>query len=189
MLEENSSESEKFLADEELSAKEKPLSSEELSDDELLEIEELKRRDTAVRGHEQAHLSAAGSLAQSGANFSFETGPDGNRYAVGGDVNIDTSALAGDPQATLRKAQQICRAASAPVDSSSQDRSVAAQVSRMEAQARVEIPQQVREKQTEYIDENTPEVVFFDQNIQDTYIKIQNSSTLQEQRSFVDFFI
>jgi hypothetical protein len=194
--EENSSESKKFLADGELSAKEKPLSSEELSDDELLEVEELKRRDTEVRAHEQAHLSAAGSLAQGGANFSFETGPDGNRYAVGGDVNIDTSAVAGDPQATLRKAQQIRRAASAPVDPSSQDRSVAAQASRMEAQARVEISQQAREKQTEYIDENTPEVDFFgqkndqnEQNIQDTYIKIQNSSALQEQRNFVDFFI
>lgn len=115
---------------------------------------------------------------------------------MGGDVSIDTSAVAGDPQATLRKAQQIRRAASAPVDPSSQDRSVAAQASRMEVQARVEISEQARDKQTEYIDENTPEINFTgaeidrnEQNIQDTYTTIQNTSVLQEQRNVVDFFI
>ncbi|MCU7937806.1 MAG: hypothetical protein KZQ64_03485 [gamma proteobacterium symbiont of Bathyaustriella thionipta] len=186
----------KKSADESAPESKKSLFNEALSEDELLEVEELKRRDTEVRAHEQAHMSAAGNLAQGGANFSFETGPDGKRYAVGGDVSIDTSPVTGDPQATLRKAQQIRRAASAPVDPSSQDRSVAAQAARMEAQARVEISQQVRAKQTEYIDQNTPEIDFLgpqnernEQNIQDTYTKIQNSSVLQEQRSFIDFFI
>lgn len=183
-------------ASEKSAGNESSLSNKDLTEDEILEVEELKRRDTEVRAHEQAHMSAAGNLAQGGANFSFETGPDGKRYAVGGDVSINTSAVADDPQATLRKAQQIRRAASAPVAPSSQDRSVAAQASRMEVQARVEISQQARDKQAEYIDENTPEIDFpgpkkdkNEQNIQDTYAKIQNSSVLEEQRSFVDFFI
>jgi len=173
-----------------------PSANQEVSKDERLELEKLKRRDAEVRAHEQAHVSAAGNLAQGGANFSFETGPDGKRYAVGGDVSIDTSAVAGDPQATLRKAQQIRRAASAPVDPSAQDRSVAAQASTMEVQARAEMVQQLRDKQAGTTDENSPEINFtgsqndrMEQNIQNTYQKIQTSSILQEQSSFIDFFI
>lgn len=173
-----------------------PITDKGLSEAELLEVEQLKRRDAEVKAHEQAHTSAAGNLVQGGASFDYETGPDGKRYAVGGEVSIDTSTVAGDPQATLRKAQKIRRAASAPVDPSAQDRSVAAEASRIEARARAEITQQAREKQTEYIDENSPEIDFFaaqkdqnEKNIQDTYTKIQNASILQEQKSFVDFFI
>lgn len=173
-----------------------PSANQEVSKDERLELEKLKRRDAEVRAHEQAHVSAAGNLAQGGANFSFETGPDGKRYAVGGDVSIDTSAVAGDPQATLRKAQQIRKAASAPVNPSAQDRSVAAQASTMEVQARAEMAQQLRDKQAGTTDENSPEINFtgpqndrIEQNIQNTYQKIQTSSVLQEQSSFIDFFI
>lgn len=168
----------------------------QLSEAELLEVEELQRRDTEVRAHEQAHTSAAGNLAQGGASFDYQTGPDGNRYAVGGEVSIDTAAVAGDPQATLTKAQKIRRAATAPVDPSAQDRSVAAQASRLEAEARTELSQQLRDNQIEYIDENTPEIDFLGQqsdqnekNIQNTYSQIQNAGILQEQKSFVDFFI
>jgi len=96
----------------------------------------LKSRDQEVRRHEQAHLAAAGGLAAGGASFSYKTGPDGKRYAVGGEVNIDTSPVPGDPNATIHKAQQIRRAALAPADPSPQDRTVAASASAMEIQAR-----------------------------------------------------
>jgi hypothetical protein len=72
-----------------------------------------------VRAHEQAHLVAAGRYASSGGTFPYETGSD---YAVGGEVAIDTSAIAGDPEATLRKMEQIRRAALAPANPSGQDR-------------------------------------------------------------------
>ncbi len=168
----------------------------ELTEQEQQQVEELKRRDTEVKTHEQAHLSAAGGLARGGASFDYETGHDGKRYAVGGEVNIDTSRASDDPQANLRKAQQIRRAATAPADPSAQDRSVASEASRMEAQARVELSEQAREKQSQYVSENSPEADFFSQSasqneksIQDTYQKIQNSSVLQQPRPFVDFFI
>ncbi len=171
------------------------LSAEALSESDKQNIERLKRRDAEVKAHEQAHMSAAGDLAQGSASFDYERGPDGKRYAVGGEVSIDTSSVPGDPQATLIKAQKIRRAASAPVDPSSQDRSVAAEASRMETQARAEVSQQSREKLQQYADDNTPQIDFLgaqnDQNekaIQDTYSKIQNASVLQE-KSFIDFFI
>jgi hypothetical protein len=114
----------------------------ELSDDERRKVEKLQRRDAQVKRHEQAHVAAAGALFRGGPYYSYQTGPDGKRYAVGGSVNIDTSAVPGDPEATMRKAQQIKAAALAPADPSSTDRAVAAKASRMKAEAQRELAEQ-----------------------------------------------
>lgn len=106
------------------------------------ELQQLKNLDREVRAHEMAHLSVAGKYATSGASFSFRKGPDGRLYAVAGEVGIDTSAIPGDPQATLRKAQAILRAALAPADPSPQDHQVAAKANAMAQQARLEIVSQ-----------------------------------------------
>ncbi|WFP50889.1 putative metalloprotease CJM1_0395 family protein [Methylomonas sp. EFPC3] len=111
----------------------------ELSQEQRQLVEKLKARDREVRAHEQAHLSAAGNLAVSGANYDYVTGPDGQRYASGGDVSIDVSAVAGDPQATLLKADTIRRAALAPANPSAQDQSVAARATAMANKARAEL--------------------------------------------------
>lgn len=105
------------------------------------QIQELAARDREVRAHEQAHASVAGQYAR-GTSYTYQRGPDGVSYAVGGEVQIDTSPIPGDPEATIRKAQQIRRAASAPAEPSSQDARVAAQAAQMEQQARVELRQQ-----------------------------------------------
>lgn len=105
------------------------------------QIQELAARDREVRAHEQAHAAVAGQYGSS-PTYSFVRGPDGVSYAVGGEVKIDTSPIPGDPEATLRKAQQLRRAANAPADPSSQDSSVAAQAAQMEQQARAELREQ-----------------------------------------------
>ena len=71
------------------------------------EVQRLKQRDIEVRTHEAAHLAAAGQYASGGASFQYVTGPDGKRYAVGGEVKIDTAPVKNDPQATIQKARQI----------------------------------------------------------------------------------
>jgi len=114
-------------------------------------LAELKARDREVRAHEAAHSAAAGSLTTGGPQFTFQRGSDGRLYAVGGEVNIDTSAVAGDPQATIQKAQRIRSAALAPANPSAQDRSVAAQATRLEAQARRDLQQE----RTEQIQDST----------------------------------
>ncbi len=106
------------------------------------DLAELKARDREVRAHEAAHSAAAGSLTTGGPQFTYQRGTDGRLYAVGGEVNIDTSAVAGDPQATIQKAQRIRAAALAPANPSAQDRSVATQATRLEAQARQEMQQE-----------------------------------------------
>lgn len=104
-------------------------------------VDKLAQRDKEVRAHEQAHLSAAGGLATSGASYSYETGPDGRRYAVGGEVSIDVSP-GRTPEDTLARAQQIQAAALAPAEPSGADRQIAAQAARMAATARIELARQ-----------------------------------------------
>ncbi len=109
------------------------------------EIEKLRERDREVRAHEQAHIAAAGGLATGGATFSFQRGPDGKHYAVGGEVNIDTSPVSGNPEATIQKARQIRAAALAPANPSAQDRAVAASAAALEVQAQQETQKEKQE--------------------------------------------
>jgi len=135
------------------------------------ELEELKSRDREVRAHEQAHLSAAGSLATGGASFTYQRGPDGQRYAVGGEVSIDSARVTGDPEATIQRAQQIRRAALAPANPSAQDRSVAVNASATVIEARAELAEL---KQAER-----------GQSATDTFNSIAQSSTEDEPSASV----
>lgn len=114
----------------------------ELNEDEKKVVEELKRRDQEVRAHEQAHLAAAGGFASGGPSYSYQTGPDGKQYAIGGEVGIDTSPVEGDPDATIVKMQQIRAAALAPADPSAQDQLVAAEAAAAIRQAQAERSEQ-----------------------------------------------
>ncbi|QBF84718.1 hypothetical protein EXU30_20120 [Shewanella maritima] len=89
-------------------------------------IKELSTRDTEVRQHEQAHASVGGSYAGQ-PSYQYEQGPDGKRYAVEGEVQIDVSEIPNDPQATIIKMQKVYAAAMAPVQPSSTDIRVAAE--------------------------------------------------------------
>jgi hypothetical protein len=117
-----------------------------LSEEDAKQLEKLKARDREVRAHEAAHLAASGGLAQGGPSFAYQRGPDGNLYAIGGEVSIDVSPVSGDPEATIRKAETIRRAALAPASPSGPDRAVAASADQMESAARAE---QLRERQAQ----------------------------------------
>lgn len=115
---------------------------EELTADEKKEVEKLQKRDREVRAHEQAHLSAAGSLATGGANFDFKSGPDGKQYAVGGEVPLKIPD-APTPEEDLRIANQVQRAALAPAKPSSTDYSIAGKA----RQKALKAEQEISEKQ------------------------------------------
>lgn len=108
-----------------------------LSEEDKQQVQQLKQRDSEVRAHERAHMAAGAGLVQGGASFTFQRGPDGRMYAVGGEVKVDTSAES-DPDQTIRKMQQVKQAALAPAEPSGADQSVAARASQVEAQARQE---------------------------------------------------
>ncbi len=102
-------------------------------------LNDLKQTDREVRAHEAAHVAAGGQYVSGGAQFEYQTGPDGKKYAVGGEVGIDSSEVPDDPEATIAKMQVVRRAALAPSQPSSQDRAVAAAAARREAEARMEL--------------------------------------------------
>ncbi len=102
------------------------------------QVQKLAKRDREVRAHEQAHAAAGGQYAGS-IVLDYTRGPNGVNYASSGHVSIDSSEVPGDPDATLKKAIIVQRAALAPADPSPQDRQVAARAAQMAAQARADI--------------------------------------------------
>lgn len=127
----------------------------QLNEDEKRDLQQLQKRDREVRAHEAAHMAAGGAHVRGGMSFDYERGPDGRMYAVGGEVSIDSSPVPNDPEATLRKANQVRAAALAPVDPSPTDRAVAADASMMASEARSEMLQESREKTQEQISSAT----------------------------------
>lgn len=177
--------------DSEAEAEQTGEAAENLSAEEQREVQELRQRDLEVRAHEQAHVAAGGRYVTKAPSYDYETGPNGQRYAVGGEVSIDTSPVAGDPQATMQKAQVVLRAALAPAEPSAQDQRVAVQARAMEAQARGEL---LRERQADAAQalesandaDQTPVAGNGPQGSVGT--PPQSSAGDQLQRRFADFF-
>ncbi|HBW46749.1 TPA: hypothetical protein DEF17_02305 [bacterium] len=118
----------------------------ELTPEEEKKVEELKDRDEEVRRHEQAHIAAAGQYVRGGAQYDYKRGPDGNTYAVGGEVKIDTSAEK-DPKATIQKMEVVKRAALAPEHPSAQDRRVASEADAVAMKAQRDLAQTISQSE------------------------------------------
>jgi hypothetical protein len=120
------------------------------------QITELKQRDAEVRAHEQAHASLGGQYASS-PQYEYERGPDGRRYAVGGEVSIDISE-ASTPEETIRKAQQVKAAALAPAEPSAQDLRVATEATQITLEARSEIARENAKEAQEAYNQAVPDI-------------------------------
>jgi SprA family protein len=128
----------------ESSEKEEDPDGDGLDEAEEKQVDDLSKRDREVKAHEQAHARAGG--AHAGApSYTFQQGPDGKRYAVGGEVQIDTGKEK-TPEATIRKMQVVLRAATAPADPSSQDMKVAQQARSQLSEAQGQLRQQNAEE-------------------------------------------
>jgi hypothetical protein len=117
------------------------LSKGEQSAEVVSQLAQLKARDSAVRSHEAAHIAAGGSYITGGASYTYQKGPDGAEYAVGGEVGIDTSPIPGRPEETAQKMRTVRAAALAPSDPSAADLAVAGEAAEAEAAAMAEIAQ------------------------------------------------
>ncbi|MGM0543856.1 MAG: putative metalloprotease CJM1_0395 family protein [Pseudomonadota bacterium] len=115
-----------------------------LAPEQIEQLEQLKQTDRAVRQHEMAHQTVGGAYA-GGANYDYEVGPDGQRYAVAGEVSIDYGPVPNDPKATIEKMQTVIAAAMAPADPSPKDYQVAAQARQYLLEAKLEAGMQTIE--------------------------------------------
>lgn len=113
----------------------------ELTQEQQSEVRELEQRDQEVRAHEQAHKNVGGAYTGP-ISYTTVTGPDGQQYAVGGEVQIDSSPIPNNPEATIRKLEVVERAALAPAEPSPQDVQVARQAQAGQLQARRELREQ-----------------------------------------------
>ncbi|WP_311890860.1 putative metalloprotease CJM1_0395 family protein [Shewanella sp. SP2S2-6] len=119
------------------------------------QLDSLKARDSEVKAHEHAHATVGGQYAQS-PSFKYEKGADGQRYATDGEVQIDVSAVGGDPLATINKMKQVYAAAMAPVDPSSADIRVAAEALQKMNEAKVMLAE---ERQKQIVDLQTTQTL------------------------------
>ena len=99
-------------------------------------VDKLRARDVEVRRHEEAHARVGGQYAGQ-PSYSYQTGPDGKRYAIGGEVPIDVAPVPDDPKATIEKMIVVKAAALAPAEPSTADWRIAtlAEAQRLQAQA------------------------------------------------------
>ncbi len=118
-----------------------------LTPDQQAEVAKLKQTDQHVRQHEAAHASAGGALAGS-PTYDYTTGPDGQRYVIGGETPIRIpSVSASNPAQSIQELEQVVHAALAPSDPSSQDRAVASQAETEIAKAQSEETQKTLKSQ------------------------------------------
>ncbi|MBX2829736.1 MAG: hypothetical protein KTR23_00940 [Rhodospirillales bacterium] len=78
-------------------------------------VSQLQARDSAVRQEEEAHAAAAGPYG-SAPQYTYQIGPDGNAYAIGGhvDVSVSLSGSAEDRDRALATLQNAALAPNAP---------------------------------------------------------------------------
>lgn len=91
---------------------------------EALATGELQNADIGVRTHEGLHFRTAGGLATGVPELEYMQGPDGQYYAVAGEVRVQTGGTT-DSEKASRDAATYARAATAPGDASAQDMSAA----------------------------------------------------------------
>ena len=79
--------------------------SKELTSGEEQLVKELEARDAEVKAHDAAHQSAGGGMTGA-ATYTYQQGPDGKMYAVGGEVSISMKG-GSTPEETIRWQQAI----------------------------------------------------------------------------------
>lgn len=138
-------------------------------------LDELRQTDAEVRNHEREHVQQAAGNVVSGPQYKYVIGPDGKAYAVGAEVRVDLSPVPGNPEATMRKAEALRKAALSPGDPSSQDLAVAMAASQLGLKAAQQVKEEARQ------DDNKPlENIYEKKNINDSYLFGKNTEQTQE---------
>jgi len=100
-------------------------------------IQQQQARDRDLRPHEQARTATAGSSAASAPRYSYITGSDGRRYAIGG--TVENNEPRSEPDADADEGQFAEAAALGSTQPWSADLAMAKLGARIEQRARAEI--------------------------------------------------
>ncbi len=99
-------------------------------------LQQLKQRDAEVKAHEASHMNSAGVLTIGGPRYTYQIGPDGKPYAIGGKVTLATQP-ARDSRTAEINARNLKKAALSVHDPSPQDLSAASSAEDMINEARL----------------------------------------------------
>lgn len=97
-----------------------PANEQDMSERDQAALAQLRQRDAQVRQEENAHAGAAGSIAGP-IVYTYQRGPDGRMYAVGGSVSINAQTFSNDPQEARALGARIAAAANAATNPSGAD--------------------------------------------------------------------
>ncbi len=100
--------------------------------------QEMARKDHEVRAEESAKAALLGRYSKGGPRYQYETGPNGERFAVSGHVPADL-APTDDPERTLRKARTVKQANLGVGANSPEDMKIAARAMQLESTARAHL--------------------------------------------------
>ena len=109
-------------------------------------VRDLQTRDTKVKTHEAAHQAAGGGMTGA-ASYTYQQGPDGKMYAIGGEVPISVKSGA-TPEENIANARQVIAAAMAPANPSPQDYAVASSARVMQIKAEQQLAREKLEEIT-----------------------------------------
>jgi len=148
----------------------------DLSDDEKRLVKDLSSRDSEVKAHEAAHQAAGGGMTGA-ASYTYQQGPDGKMYAIGGEVSI-SSPSGSTPEETIKNARQIAAAAMAAGDPSSQDFAVASSARMMEMKAHQQKAKEIQSEQEELQGKETykNKALSLNTNDDENYLKLDISA-------------
>jgi len=151
-------------------------SPQDLSDDEKRLLKDLSSRDSEVKAHEAAHQSAGGGMTGA-ASYTYQQGPDGKMYAIGGEVSI-TSPKGSTPEETIKNARQIVASAMAAGNPSPQDFAVASSARAMEMHAQQQKTKEMQTEQEELQGKETykNEALSPNTNADENYLKLDISA-------------
>lgn len=99
--------------------------SKELTAEEEEEVRELKELDAEVR-QRKADKSGGDQYIQNDADYIFQTGPDGNRYAIAEAVSVNVSETGDNSEAATEETQQTAATLTAPTEQPESGSEVAA---------------------------------------------------------------
>lgn len=99
------------------------------SPDSESETQQMDHRSRKIVNHENKHSAVLRDSSYSADDakprFVEQQGPDGRKYAVGGEVNTDLRPIPGNPDATEKKAESVYRSAIGDSDRSESDNEAA----------------------------------------------------------------
>jgi hypothetical protein len=112
-----------------------------LSEEEKERLEELRRRQNRIKRRHRTQAQVASKYTEGGPQYIYKRGPDGEMYAVKGEVEYDTTRE-DSPEQTIEKMKAIKKAVRATPEPTLEDKRVANEASQKLEEAKRKLRQQ-----------------------------------------------